>query len=146
MDMDNFKRGDRGEAVMRYYTDPDGLKGGSADSPMKGEPWDLSPIGGSSEHHFPDGYPVSDMIADVCHALRRHDIDIDQVLHKAVAQFAADVIEQAWENSEEWDDHMQDESNIERAVTVMEAAGVPEWARQEALVLTGLIPPEGEDH
>jgi len=119
--MDNFERGDRAERALLAYR---GTK-------------DLNPLG----EPFPDGYPISDLIADLCHLLARHGLDVQERVMTGLADFGADVIEQAWEHSEDWASELQDASNLQRALSVMQSAGVPEAAHDEALRRVGLLPP-----
>lgn len=136
MDNDNFKRGDRGEAIMHFYAEE--LKAANPDNPIMGGTIDLSGIGGDADTQIAAGYPVSDMLADICHMLQRHGIDVGETFHRAMADYGSDVLEAAWENNEEWSNTLQDVSNRDRAIEVMKAAGVPEEVIEEALRRSGI--------
>jgi hypothetical protein len=51
-------------------------------------------------------------------------------------------VEQAWENSEDWHDTLQDESNQARAVAVLRTAGVPMEYDYAVMVKVGIVRPE----
>src|SRR4051812_48901621 len=97
----NFERGDRAEEIMaQYYGGP--------------------PTGAiSTETDAFKGYPMGDLIADLCHLAQRNDVPVDRIIGSGVAHFGADVIEQAWEHddgsSERWNPELQNEENIEPA-------------------------------
>ncbi len=116
--MTNFDRGDRAERALRAVG--------------------VTHVRGDG---FADGYPLSDHIADLCHLARRHDLDVRAVVARGVAHFAADVIEQAWQHSEDWAATLQDPANLDRALSVMATAGVPDFVHEEALRYVGLLPP-----
>ena len=116
--MTNFDRGDRAETALRAI--------------------------GVTDHRgdeFADGYPLSDHIADLCHLARRNDLDVTTVVTRGIVHFGADVIEQAWQHSSDWAPTLQDPANLDRALTVMATAGVPDVAHEEALRYVGLLPP-----
>lgn len=138
---DNFERGDKALHAVAFYMQGGQVKGIDAEEVLE--------LGDNRVEIFgaalPEGSPIPYLIADLCHLLRRYDFAIDDALNHGVAHFASDVIEQAWEHSEEWDSELQDESNIERAIAVMQTAGVPEYVHQKALRMTGLVPRNEED-
>lgn len=131
---DNFERGDKALHATAFY-----MRGGQLEGIVAEE---VLEIGDNAVELFgarlPEGSPIPYLIADLCHLLRRYGFDIDGTLDHAVAHFASDVIEQAWRHNEDWAAQLQDESNVERAITVMQAAGVPERVFEHALRLTGL--------
>lgn len=130
---DNFERGDRALLSMQAYQGAGGMS----------EEEGLTGVFTKSEGGlFPDAYPIGDLIADLCHLARRvdPDINVDGLLRRGLTHYAADVIEQAWENSDGWHNCLQDATNYERAMAVMETAGVPERVREDALRYTGILP------
>lgn len=133
--MNNFQRGDTAERALNHigYPPPSETKGNKL------------PLPDGGEKITAEGYGVSDLVADLCHLLQRHDIDIEDTISAGITHYAADVIEQAFQNSEDWSDILQDEENLDRARMVMRSAGVPEQFEKPALVFVGLLPPELED-
>lgn len=137
--MNNFERGDRALAAMEAYrvaggfSEAEGLLGISKTKML------------GLDVEFMKGYPFGDLIADLCHLMRRHDIAVDEMVSHGIEHFGADVIEQAWENNEEWDSELQNEDNEERAIEVMNAAGVPEAFQDAALKKVGLRPYEEKE-
>lgn len=136
---DNFERGDKALKALLAYGIPN-------DNP-EGDQEVFSALGralGADEEDLPTepvakNYPIGDLIADLLHLNQRYGGSVADIIDRGVAHYAADVIEQAWENSEDWDDTLQSEDNISRAIDVMETAGVPEPYHQHALILTGIL-------
>ena len=118
--MDNFTRGDKAlAAITSQYEDPNTT--------------DAEPV---------PGYPISDMIADTFHLIRRLELDIPTLIHEAFTHYGADVVEQAWEHSDDWHEELQDESNQARAVAVLRTAGVPIELDYAVMVKVGMVKPE----
>lgn len=136
--MDNFERGDRAMIAMKAYgydakgynVEEEGVTG-VGDVEVDGE-----------TISFPHGYPFGDLIADMCHAMRRFDIDpFDQII-AGIEHYGADIVEQAWENDEDWHNMMQHPSNIERATRILDMNGVPSKYHEAILVKVGLLDSE----
>jgi hypothetical protein len=120
---DNFQRGDRAAAALSAtgYEDP------------------AVTIADSTAFASGEAYPISDLIADLCHLARRVGVsDLMELVDHGVAQYASDCVEQAWENSEDWDSCLQSEDNVARALTVLRIAGVPERLDAKVLRMLGL--------
>lgn len=91
------------------------------------------------------GYPISDLIADLCHLAQRHQLDLPDLIRVGFCDYAADVIEQAWKHSDGWDNCLQHEANLPRAIEVMRTAGVAEEYHEHALQRVGLLPPTARE-
>ena len=135
---DNFERGDKALHAVAFYMQGGRLPNLDADEVLERGEHRVELFGAQ----LPECSPINYLIADLCHLLRRYDLDIDAALDHAVAHFASDVIEQAWKHDDAWENTLQDLSNLDRAVEVMRAAGVPERVHDYALRLTGLLPNE----
>lgn len=137
MGPDNFERGDRALKALAAY---------SSNLPLHIENEQELVETGKHAFNFAgmlptpiEGSPISYLIADLCHVMRRHDLQVDEIVTNAIEHFGSDVIEQAWENDKEWHSHLQDESNLDRAKQVMEAAGVPEQYHDGAMKKSGIL-------
>jgi len=129
--MSNFERGDRAlEAIRSQYEDPTGTIGNKVPTPDGGEVVAF------------EGYPISDMLADTMHLIRRLELDIPTLLREAWEHYGADVVEQAWEHSDDWHDELQHESNQARAVAVLRTAGVPIDLDYAVMVKVGMVKPD----
>jgi len=116
--MDNFERGDQAERLVAVYMD--GKGGGETNA----------------------ADVLSDMITDILHLAQRDEIDVEDLIVRSAKHYGADCIEQAWENSDDWAQEMQSPLNIEKAVTVLNACGVPELFHHGCLVYVGLLRPD----
>ena len=134
----NFDRGDRAKRA---------LENSGGYEPVENT-LDLKiprPDGTEADGH--SGYPISDLIADLFHLTTRYSLDPSDMVREAWEQFGADIVEQAWENDEEWpSDTLQDSSNIPAANTVLELNGVPQEHFQGIYVKVGFISPSDPDH
>ena len=129
--MDNFTRGDKAlEALTAVgYQDPERTLGITIPTPDGGE------VPG------PEGYPISDLVADLCHLAQRSRLDFMHLLDEGVEHYGADIIEQAFQNDDEnWGECLQAKSNIPVAETVLRTAGVPARYDDAIFVKTGLLP------
>jgi hypothetical protein len=129
--MSNFDRGDRALQALAAadYRDPAETVGMKLPTPDGGE----AP--------GPEGYPISDLIADLAHLAQRNGFDFQKLIDEAWSHYGADVVEQAWENSDDWHDTLQDESNQARACAVLRTAGVPMQFDHEVMVKVGIVRP-----
>lgn len=131
--MDNFQRGDRAEQAMVAYQQAGGF------TTAEGMIGVATPV-------FEHGYPFGDLIADLCHLMKRHDVNPMDMVGTGIEHWGADIVEQAWENSDDWDNCLQDESNAERAIEVLNVNGVPEQYHEAVLVKVGIIGPDDPRH
>lgn len=131
MSTTNFERGDTAARALAAIDYP----------PIEDTIGEMIPTPDGELREAKGGWSVGDLIADLCHLMRRHDLDVDDVIERGVTHFAADVIEQAWEHDDGWADCLQDGDNHERAMAVMASAGVPERVREDALRYVGILPP-----
>jgi hypothetical protein len=128
MNNDNFKRGDRAAAALSAtgYEDP-------AVTITESTP---TPSGARSPG---TAYPISDLIADLCHLARRVGVsDLVELVEHGVAQYGGDCVEQAWENDEDFDNLLQTEDSVARALTILRIAGVPKRFDAKVLRMLGL--------
>lgn len=131
---DNFDKGDRALAAMKAYrdtghgfTEKEGLLGvGTVE--IAGE-----------EVTFPRGYPFGDLIADMCHLMVRNEVDPLYMISQGIEHYGADLIEQAWENDDDWDDTLQSINNVARATRILEINQVPEVYHRAIFVKVGLV-------
>jgi len=127
---DNFQRGDRALHALQAaeYNDPESTKGIELPTPT-GE---MVP--------GPEGYPISDLIADLCHLARRYDFDFMQLIEMGIKHYGSDCVEQAFHADEDWGPVL-DERAQERATQVLRINGVPERYDLEIFVMVGILPP-----
>jgi len=129
---DNFERGDRAMVAMKAYGNGGGFSEeegviGINEVEIMGVPVT-----------FARGYPFGDLIADMCHLMARLDIEPMAMIENGIEHYGADLIEQAWFNSDDWHDTMQDESNIGRAIEILNINHVPIEYHDGILVKVGL--------
>jgi hypothetical protein len=125
----NFERGDRAlRAIVAYNNN---LPLNIENEAMLIEVGDATVV--------TQGSPIAYLIADLCHVMRRHDLQIDEILTGAIEHFGSDVIEQAWLHDDNWDNELQTDANTERARQVMATAGVPSQYHDGALRKSGLL-------
>lgn len=129
--MDNFERGDRARRAL----DAGGYER------LEDTINITIPTPDGKEVEGPGGYPISDLIADLCHLAQRHGLDVGSLLSEGIEHYGADCIEVAWEHSSEWNSLLQSEDNIDRARSVLRTAGVPEVFDHAIFVKVGFIPP-----
>lgn len=129
---DNFARGDRAlKALVTYTANP-------ADIDISDE----AQITETGDHVvIVPGSTIAYLVADLCHVMRRVDVTVGETIASAMQHFGSDVLEQAWEHNEGWNNQLQHADNIPLAREVMTAAGVPDEAHDGALRLSGLLPP-----
>jgi hypothetical protein len=131
---DNFERGDRAlKALFAYRENPD------IDLPSAEE---LAEAGAHTI--IREGSGIAYLIADLMHVAQRVGVAVPAILAEGMEHYGCDCIEQAWENSEEWANNLQDESNLERAEAVLETAGVPTAFWRACMVKTGFIAPDDD--
>jgi hypothetical protein len=70
-------------------------------------------------------YPISDLIADLFHLAAQNHVPIEPLVEEAMEHFGCDIVEQAWENNEEWHNKMQDSSNLERVNDMLAMHNIP---------------------
>lgn len=129
--MNNFERGDKAERAL--------------------EAAGYAPVEDTIDNEVPlpngelvvafEGYVISDLIADLCHLAQRHGLaeDIAALVAAGVEHYGADCVEQAWENSDEWDNELQSKDNLPRAERILSLAGVPAVFWAPVMIKLGLI-------
>lgn len=135
MSHDNFERGDTAlRALLAIgFEDPATV---SNELP--------TPDGGTKVVPHVQGYPIYDLVADLCHLAQRTGLDPWRMLTEGIEHYGADCVEQAWRHSDDWGEMLQEPENIDRARRVLRVAGVPEEYDEGVLVKVGLIPPQEE--
>lgn len=131
---DNFERGDKALHAVAFYMQGGQVKGIDAEEVLELGDNRIEIFGAQ----LPEGSPIPYLIADLCHLLHRYGFSIEDAMDHGLAHYASDVIEQAWTHDEEWNDELQSEDNIQRAINVMQTASVPEHVHHKALRMVGL--------
>lgn len=132
---DNFERGDRAMRAMEAYR---GAGGASDEEGVLG-------LEGSEEFGWIKGYPIGDLFADLLHLCARYDVDGPAMMAQGMEHYGADLIEQAWEHSDDWDDTMQSPANLTRAQDILEINNVPLVFWGDIMVKVGLVSPDDRD-
>ena len=92
-----------------------------------------------------DGYPISDMMCDLMHLAARFGIDPMDKINEAIGHYGSELIEQAWEHSDDWDDTLQSQGNIIRATEILNINHVPIEHHDGIFIKVGLLPLRGDD-
>lgn len=70
-------------------------------------------------------YPISDLIADLFHLAAQNQVPIAPLIEQAMEHFGCDIVEQAWENDDEWNSHMQHRDNLGRVNNMLSMHNIP---------------------
>ena len=90
----------------------------------------------------PQGYPISDLIADLFHLAAQNGLEIEPLVTSAMEHFGCDIVEQAWEHNDDWHPEMQHEDNIVRTKDMLHMHGIPELFWPGIFIKLGLTQPE----
>lgn len=102
------------------------------------------PTPSGDEVTVPGGYPIGDLVCDLMHLARRHELDIEHMLREAWGHYGSDCVEQAWKHDNGWENCLQDPANLPRAEAILRVCGVPEEHHEHVYRMTGLLPPAEE--
>lgn len=94
---------------------------------------------------LPEGYPISDLIADLLHVATTYGVDPMEKINEGIEHWGADIVEQAWEHDDKWHSSLQDPTNIEHAETVLTLNSVPMLYWPGIMTKVGLVKVDDKD-
>lgn len=128
MTEDNFDRGDRAEKALAAvgYGHAAETKGITISTP------DGESVPG------PEGYPISDLIADLGHYSARCGFEFSELVNAGIEHFGCDCVEQAFAADEDWGEELQSAENADRVRHILRVNGVPEERWVDCFVKLGV--------
>lgn len=95
-----------------------------------------TPDGDEVDAH--SGYPISDLICDLFALCKQHDLNPADMIREAWEHHGSDIIEQAHQYDDGWDNLLQTEENGQRARELLALHHIPEEHWDGIFSKTGL--------